>query len=666
MVMKFDKERFALFFSNVPIPAKEGGGEGTGVGRRLELLPTQVYVLKEFAEGLEKGEHIFWILKARQNGITTESLLLIAMWAMINPGMIFAHIAPDTKLVEVNRALLAGMLNGLPGSWKLPTISNNRVMMEFSNGSRIIWLNANASKGKSSGLGQGIGMLGLHGTEIGSWTDEDGIKSLMSSLAQKNPARLYIFEGTSKGAGIFKEYWEEAAQGGATGRSAARALFVSWWLNPFYQFNLADNADLRLHKLYWNGVLTREEAGRVEEVRQRYGYEFREEQLSWWRYMLCEPFKNRAEMLLQEYPWLAEDAWTYGAKSFIKPVSVQIALKRAKVRQRERKTAPQAFRYVIGNSFEESQFEPVAFADGHYDLVIFEGPAPARIDKRFERLVVSCDPTHGANAASDLGVLQVWRAHTDKLVLLAEYTRRDAPAYHLAWVLLELAGLYDAQAKVILELMGGGHAMHDTLELLNNQIQTGFNPGLVKYFERLDFYRYSRLDSAGRTKSQTYHWITSGKTKEYMLNRLRDFFEQDKLIIHSLALLREIEGTTLDREGEVRPAHEDNRLMAAAIGVVGWLQVIKEDIRDDERYSYASWLGALGQVVKAEGIEELDPAAQALSERVANWKSSLKSAIKKAGERERLINSGEWDNYVDDWEEGVEQAEWPEEDQYGA
>jgi hypothetical protein len=653
-VSALDPERFALFFSQASIPAKEGGGEAASAGevvRRLELNPPQVYVLNQICEGLAEGAHIFWILKARQQGVTTEALLLLAYWAMIHDGMIFGHIAPDTELKEVNRALLAGMLRGIPKEWKIGSPINNRTMMEFDNSSRIIWLNANAKKGKPSGLGQGIGMLGLHGTEVGSWTDADGIKSLMSSLAQKNPVRLYLFEGTSKGAGPFRDYWMDSATKGQTGRSSSKAIFTSWWMNPYYQFDLADRRDCKLHDYWWGrGHMTREEEGWATEIKKRYNYEIKPEQVSWYRWMDGDKdnYKGRHEMLLQEYPHLPEDAWTYGAKNYVRPVQVNLNLKRAKVRQQEH--AVQAFRYEIGPDFENSRFVPCYYEKGAYDLLVFEPPTQ-NVNKSIERLVISCDPTHGVNEESDLGVITVWRAHTDRLVQLAEYVRTDAPSYHLVWVILELIGLYDAYAKVIIELQGGGYAMHDHMEQIQSWITTGYNESLAGYFEKMDFYRYQRPDSSSRKGSQTYQWVTSLKLKGLMLERLRDYFETDQLEIRSIDLIREIADATRAKDGEIKPAEEDNRLMAAGLAVMGWGQVIKDDIRDDARYSYAKWLEACGKVLADGQEEELPPAEAHFRNRIEAWKNNVRGQISAKEARLKDIAEGNYDQYVDEWED---------------
>lgn len=654
--MVFDKERFALYFSHLLIPAKEGGGEdqeeGSALGR-YKLNPPQIYLLNQIADGLnEEGTHIFWVLKAAQQGCTTFSLGALSYWCQTHPGMVFGHIAEDTDHKEINRALLAGMLEGMDDQWSFPVPKNNRVFMQFDNGSRIVWLNANAnvSAKKKTGLAQGIGMLGVHGTEIGSWRDERGVKLMMSRLAEHNPNRLYIFEGTSKGAGLFKDYWMDAAQEGATGLCAARAIFLGWWLNPFYAFDLNVKAHQRMHEKYWSGRYSKWEEARVESVYRRYGYRITDEQISWMRWKGDESYRGSEELLLQEYPWVPEDAWVYGAQGFINSVSVSLAQKKAKVRLKEPEFKPVKMNYEIGCDFKVSKFTEIDSGEEEYDLIVFEPPNHS-VDKSLERIVISLDPAHGANDESDLAVIEVWRAHTDKLIQLAEYTKVNAPAHHLAWVILELSAFYDASTKVIYELQGGGYAVHDHLKMLRDQITTGYNKSLIQYFQRLDFYRYARPD--GRTRAaQSEGYVTSGRNRPFLLDNLRSNFELGRLEVRSLDLLTEMKDTIKEEDGYIKPAYEDNRLFAAAFGIEGWNQVIIEDIRDLDRFSYESWLQAIGQQIGEDGDPfDLSAGRAHLMARVAEWKEGVNAQIAEEKRINRDKALGNFDEFTDNWDQ---------------
>lgn len=651
-----DSERFSLYFSHLLIPAKEGGGEeveeGSAAGR-YSLNPPQIYLLKQISEGLnEGGAHIFWVLKAAQQGCTTFSLGLLSYWCQTHPGMVFGHIAEDTDHKEVNRALLAGMMEGMREGWSYPIPKNNRVFMQFENGSRIVWLNANASASgkKKTGLAQGIGMLGVHGTELGSWRDERGVKLMMSRLAEHNPARLYIFEGTSKGAGLFKDYWSDAAREGATGLAAARAIFLGWWLNPFYAFDLENRAHIRMHEKYWTGRLSKWEGARVEAVEKRYGYKIKEEQVSWLRWKGDEAYRGSSELLLQEYPWVPEDAWVYGAQGFINSLSVSLAVKRARVRLSDREFGPVKMRYEVGCDFKVSKFVELDPSDEDYDLVIYE-PPNTRVDKSMERIVIALDPAHGANDQSDLAVIEVFRVHTDKMVQLAEYTKVNAPAHHLAWVILELSAFYDASTKVIYELQGGGWSVHDHLKMLRDQISTGYNTTLLEYFQRLDFYRYSRPDARRRAYASE-GYVTTGRNRPYLLDNLRSALELGKLELRSLELLSELQDAVKEEDGYIKTAYEDNRLFAAAFGIEGWNQVIIEDIRDLEKFSYEEWLKASGIGMDAEGEQTvLSPLKTHLLERVAQWKEGVNAQIAEEKRINRDKALGNYDEYTDNWDE---------------
>lgn len=651
-----DKERFSLYFSHLLIPAKEGGGEEVGEGAvvgRYSLNPPQLYLLNQIGEGLnEGGEHIFWVLKAAQQGCTTFSLALLSFWCQQHKGMVFGHIAEDTDHKEVNRALLAGMLEGMAPEWSYARPKNNRVYLEFENGSRIVWLNANAqaSVKKKTGLAQGIGMLGVHGSELGSWRDERGVKLMMSRLAEHNPSRLYIFEGTSKGAGLFKDYWLDAARGGSTGLSGARAIFLGWWLNPYYAFDLKVKSHQRMHEKYWTGRLAKWEEGRAEAVERRYGYRIREEQVSWLRWKGDEAYRGSQELLLQEYPWVPEDAWVYGAQGFINPLVVSMAQEKAKVRVKDKDLEPVKMKYEVGCDFKVSKFRELAPEDEEYDLVIYEGPN-SRVDKQLERIVISLDPANGANEGSDQAVIEVWRAHTDRLVQLAEYTKVNAPAHHLAWVILELSAFYDAATKVIYELQGGGWAVHDHLKMLRDQISTGYNTSLITYFQRLDFYRYSRPD-ARRRASASEGYVTTGRNRPYLLDNLRSALELGRLEIRSRELLSEMAGTIKEEGGYIKAPKEDNRLFAAAFGIEGWNQIIIEDIRDLERFSYENWLKALGQGIDEDGeLVNLSAGRTHLLSRVEEWKQKVKGQIAEEKRINREKALGSFDEYTDNWDE---------------
>ena len=59
-------------------------------------------------------------------------------------------------------------------------------------------------------LGQGKAITYLHGTETASWGNEEGLASLIASLAEKNSERLYMFESTAQGFNMFHDMYKVA------------------------------------------------------------------------------------------------------------------------------------------------------------------------------------------------------------------------------------------------------------------------------------------------------------------------------------------------------------------------------------------------------------------------------------------------------------------------
>jgi hypothetical protein len=219
------------------------------------------------------------------SGITTLGLAFDLYWCFRHDGVIFNFIADNSKRTNYNRSLLRDFVKSLSKTpeWRQPIDDDNRDMISFGNRSKIIWNNANGRD--EGGLGRGTGVVGCHGTEVGLWKDEEGAGSLLSSLAQRNPNRFYLWEGTAQGPGLFREMCREAER---TGNTTQKFIFVGWWLQPDYDLDLKTPEGLERYNVYWKTFPRpdKEEALRVDAVNRRYGWKVTSTQLGWWRWHL--------------------------------------------------------------------------------------------------------------------------------------------------------------------------------------------------------------------------------------------------------------------------------------------------------------------------------------------------------------------------------------------
>ena len=153
--------------------------------------------------------------------------------------------------------------------FKIPVEGHNRNQMVLRNRSRLFYQVAGL-RAKGS-LGRGKAITYLHGTETSSWGDEEGLASLLASLAETNPDRLYMFESTARGFNMFHDMYVTAKRA-----RTQRAIFCGWWRNQFY----AADPESAVYKTYWDGRLTPEEREWTREIKKLYGVEINSRQMA--------------------------------------------------------------------------------------------------------------------------------------------------------------------------------------------------------------------------------------------------------------------------------------------------------------------------------------------------------------------------------------------------
>ena len=542
--MNFNLKHFYRFCSELKIETKEEGLKKMG-----QLLGTQTYTMGEIAKGLEDDVHFFVILKGRQLGITTISLALDLYWQFTHPGWQGTLVADTEENRDMFRSTLAMYLEGLPKEYKIPLVAHNRNQMVLKNRSRLFYQIA----GNKSRLGQGKAITYLHGTETASWGNEEGLASLIASLAEKNPERLYMFESTAQGFNMFHDMYKTAKRA-----KTQRAIFCGWWRNEFYTVP----ADTNIYKVYWDGKLTSEEKEWVKDIKKMYGFEINSRQMAWWRWKMAEGIKDEA-LMYQEFPPTEDYAFVMTGTSFFSHTRCTEAAKESK------KLECENYRYAFGQLFQDT--EVLRSTERLSTLTVWEQP----VDNAY--YVIGADPAYGSSDWADRFCIQVFRAYADGLDQVAEFATSELNTYQFAWVIAHLAGAYK-NSTLNLEVNGPGQAVINEIRNLKRMAAAMTGPaakGLMDVLGSMQNYIWRRNDTLGGL-SNSIGYLTTSSTKERMLNYMKDYFERGMLGIKSMETLEEMKGIVRESGFIGAPGRgKDDRVIASALACVAYAEQVQ-------------------------------------------------------------------------------------------
>jgi hypothetical protein len=544
--MNFDLNHFYKFCKELKVETKELGIQRLG----NRLLGSQTYVMQEIAKGLNDDIHFFVILKGRQLGITTISLALDLYWHFKHPGFQGTLTTDTEENRDQFRTTLAMYMDGLPPEYKIPLVTHNRNQMVLKNRSRLFYQVAGL-RAKGS-LGRGKGITYLHGTETSSWGDEEGLASLLASLAEKNPNRLYLFESTARGFNMWHDMWTVAKRA-----RTQRAIFCGWWRNELYSLE----ADTKEYKVYWDGKLNPEEKEWTKDIKKLYGIEINSRQMAWWRWKMYEGLKDEA-LMYQEFPPTEDYAFVMTGTSFFSHSRCTDAARAAK------ESLPDFYRFTLGQFFEDTTL--IKSTEKLATLKIWEEP----IDNAF--YVIGADPAYGSSDWADRFCIQVYRAYADGLEQVAEFATNELNTYQFAWVICYLAGAY-RNSTLNLEVNGPGQAVINEMRNLKRQAQTYDAQkarGLMDVLGHMSHYLWRRNDSLGGL-SNSIGYLTTHSSKERMMNYFKDYFERGMLTVRSMELLEEMKSVIRDMGGiAAHGRNKDDRVIATALATVAFAEQV--------------------------------------------------------------------------------------------
>jgi len=542
--MDFDLQKFYKFCAELKIETKEEGLKKMG-----KLLGTQTYVMEEIDKGLKEDVHFFVILKGRQLGITTVSLALDLYWQFTHPGWQGTLVSDTEENRDMFRSTLGMYIDGLPKEYKIPLVAHNRNQMVLKNRSRIFYQIA----GNKARLGQGKAITYLHATETASWGNDEGLASLIASLAEKNPQRLYIFESTAQGFNMFHDMYKTAKRA-----RTQRAIFCGWWRNEYYSVG----PDTKEYKVYWDGKLKPEEKEWVREIKKMYGVEINSRQMAWWRWKMAEGIKDET-LMYQEFPPTEDYAFVMTGTSFFSNSRCTDAAKHAKTLDYE------CYRYAFGQLFQDTECLPSS--DRLATLRVWQQP----VDTAY--YVIGADPAYGSSDWADRFCIQVYRVYADGLDQVAEFATSELNTYQFAWVIAHIAGAYK-NSTLNLEVNGPGQAVINelrNLKRLASAMQGKMATDMMDVLGSMQNYIWRRNDTMGGL-SNSIGFLTTSSSKERMLSYMKDYFERGMMGIFSMDLLEEMKGIVREDGFIGAPGRgKDDRVIAAALATIAWAEQVQ-------------------------------------------------------------------------------------------
>ena len=542
----FDLQNFYHFCRQLKIETKE-----QGLRKMDNLLGTQTYVMQEITKGLQDDCHFFVILKGRQLGITTISLALDLYWHFTHPGLQGTLTTDTEENRDMFRSTLAMYMDGLPKEYRIPILAHNRNQLSLKNRSRIFYQVAGL-RAKGS-LGRGKAITYLHGTETSSWGDEEGLASLLASLAETNPDRLYTFESTARGFNMFHDMY-------VTDKRARtqRAIFCGWWRNELYSLD----PEGQTYKVYWDGKLSGEEKEWVRDIKKLYGVEINSRQIAWWRWKLYEGIKDDS-LMYQEFPPTEDYAFVMTGTSFFSNARCTDAVKKLK------KIPYQSYRYSFGVNFHDT--EVLKSTERLATLKVWEEP----VDTAY--YVIGADPAYGSSDWADRFCIQVFRVYADGLEQVASFATSEMNTYQFAWVICHLAGAYK-NSTLNLEVNGPGQAVINEMRNLKRQASamgTALGKDLMDVYGNMQNYIWRRNDTLGGM-SNSIGWLTTSATKERMLTYMKDYFERGMMDIYDMDTIEEMKTTIRDGSSiEASGRNKDDRVIATALACAAYAEQVQ-------------------------------------------------------------------------------------------
>jgi hypothetical protein len=507
-------------------------------------------VYRIYQEQRAAGKQVrLMILKARQLGISTQVLALQLARAVLYPNSVSFTLSKDKEQSATNLLDQIRYHHSHLPDWLRPMIRlDNRSHIDFSNPepkTRAINPGLQSKmyidSGDNPNAGRSFTASFAHFSEFAMYNNpERSLTSMMNAMSGVKDS-VAIIESTAQGAaGLFYEMWQDATNGKS--EEGWMPIFIPFWVNPEYcHHNLSQKQE--------EHILSSLNEYEKEWVIQ---YRLNPGQISWVRERIAIDCHGSVGKFLEEYAPNAEECFLVQGDSVFPKDRVRNYASKIKY------DYPPGQRGRLARSNGR-----VGFAkDDKGPLIIWEFPVASRtyamgadpcsgIRGEIEKLSNEEKRKLGRGGDLDYSAIEVIHiAGKNSYVQVAEYCS-GADYEELAEQCILLGEFYN-RAILMPESNGVGHALVKSLR---------------HRYPNLG--HYERADKRKVEISKYLGWDSSPKSMALLKQKLISVINNEQILIHSEALVREMTTFIYRKDGKMEhaPGTHDDRLISLGLAL---------------------------------------------------------------------------------------------------